>query len=62
MLKYYVCMDLKHYVVPQLPPPYPDATIRNYLDDSWGEGAPLSFVGFCAPQCPPPTQTPHLTI
>ena len=38
---------------PQCPPPHsPDATMLIYLNDR--EGAPLSFVGFSAPQRPPP--------
>ena len=36
-------------------PPSPDATILNYLNDSEGGGAPLSFVGFWRP--PPPDAT-----
>ena len=39
-------------------PPSPDATILNYLNDSEGGGAPLSFVGFGAP---PPQMPQYLT-
>ena len=35
-------------------PPSPEATILNYLNDSEGGGAPLSFVGFWRP---PPDAT-----
>ena len=39
--------------------PSPDATILNYLNDSEGGGAPLSFVGFWHP---PPHTPQYLTI
>ena len=43
------------YWRPPMPPPSPDATILNYLNDS-ETGAPLSFVGFWRPSMtPPPT-------
>ena len=46
-----------------LPPPPPDATILNYLNDSEGGGAPLSFVGFWRlPMTPPPTIPKYFTI
>ena len=54
----------RHYLLedfgappPQCPPHSPDATILIYLNDR--EGAPLSFVGFWRPQCPP---SPDATI
>ena len=45
------------------PPPSPDATILNYLNDR-ERRATLSFVGFCRPpMTPPPPQTSqYLTI
>ena len=38
---------------PPMPPPSPDATILNYLNDR-ERRAPLSFVGFWRPPMPPP--------
>ena len=48
-------LPLVRFWRPPIPPPSPDATILNYLNDR--EGAPLSYAGLC-----PPPPSPDATI